>query len=456
MKIIYRYLIKKFVGPFILTFLFSLFILIMQFLWLYVDDLVGKGLEVSIILELIFYASAGFVSKAAPLAILLSSLMTFGSLGEYYELVALKSAGIPISKLMFSLSIFAFSLGIFAFWFGDQVAPKAFLTYKNLFYSIKDKKPTLAIEEGVFYDGFDNYVIRIGKKLRDNETIEDVLLYDHSKFSGNSTMTYAKKGKMKVSSDGQFMLFYLYDGYFWDENKNGSNSEIPPLTRSHFKEQYKRFDISSFGFQKMNNSYYETITGTLSNAQIKVRIDTIKKEILDISDNAVRNFYSNLQFLNLYMQNDTMPLTGTIVNYQEQLQLLSKDKKQNVINYALYQAGFIKNTVDYTYDEEEFKSKSLWGFQAEWWKKHKDALACVLFFFIGAPLGSIMRKGGIGIPLLITVLFFIIYFSISIMGEKMAKGNIFPVWFGMWLSSLILVPICIFLTTKATNDSSIL
>ncbi|MDR2868560.1 MAG: LptF/LptG family permease, partial [Bacteroidales bacterium] len=186
MKIIYKYLIKNFLGPFLLTFVFADFILLMQWLWKYVDDLVGKGLEIKYILELLFYASATMVPTAIPLAILLSSLMTFGNLGEKYEIVAIKSAGISIKTMMLPLAILTLMISIGAFSFSNWVVPKAFVKMKTLLVDIQEQKPALNIEEGTFYGGFDNFIIRIGKKGSNNEKIEDVLIYDHSKQQGNT------------------------------------------------------------------------------------------------------------------------------------------------------------------------------------------------------------------------------------------------------------------------------
>ena len=448
-------MIKKFVGPFILTFAFALVIFLMQFLWLYVDELVGKGLEIYLILKLLFYASAGFVASAAPLAILLSSLMTFGSLGEHYELVALKAAGIPVSKLMIPLSVFTIFIGIISFVFSNNIAPRSYLQYKNLLYNIKDQKPTLAIDEGVFYDGIDNYIIRIGKKHRDNERIEDILIYDHSSYRGNTTMTYAQRGSMKVTPDGKYMLFYLYDGYLWDENKKyGPSGEINTLTRAKFKEQYKRLDISSFKYEAVETSFYETTNKALSNNQLQEQIDTIKKQLMSISKNATSNFYNNLQYLNTYLQQDTIFYEDSSKNIREELLSLPHHQQKERISHATYSQDYLFNNVKFAFEEADYRNRNLWSYQIEWHRKYTQAFACFLLFFIGASLGSIIRKGGIGIPLLITVVFFVFYFAFSIMGEKMSKGNLFPVSFGMWLSSIILIPICIFLTKKATVDST--
>ena len=455
MKIVYKYLIKKFVGPFLLTFFFTLVIFLMQFLWLYVDELVGKGLEIHLILELLFYASVGFVASSASLAILLSSLMTFGTMGEHYELIALKSAGISISRLMIPLSVFCIVIGIISFVFSNHIAPRSFIQYKHLLYNIKDQKPTLAIDEGAFYDGIDNYIIRIGKKHRDNERIEDVLIYDHSGYRGNTTMTYAQRGSMKVTPDGKYMLFYLYDGYFWDENKKQTqHGETNSLTRAKFKEQYKRLDISSFKYEDMETSFYQASTKALSNAELQKQIDTMKKQLMHISENAVHSFYNILPHLQSYLEQDTALYTDSLRTIREELALLPLYQQKERISQTLYSEEFLSNSIKYAFEEADYRNRDLWSYEIEWHRKYTQAAACFLLFFIGASLGSIIRKGGVGIPLLITVIFFVFYFSFSMMGEKMSKGNVFPVVFGMWLSSLVLMPICIFLTKKATDDSA--
>lgn len=456
MKIIYRYLIKKFIGPFILTFFFALIILLMQFLWLYVDELVGKGLEIHLILELLLYASATFVATAVPLAILLSSLMTFGALGEHYELVALKSAGIPISKLMIPLACFSIFLGGVSFWFNNNVSPKAYIKMRTLLFDIREQKPALSIEEGTFYDGFDNYVIRIGKKHRDNETIEDILIYDHSRHNGNTTMTYAQRGNMKITPDGRYMLFYLYDGSYWDESHNQGGVESSyPLTRAKFKEQYKRFDLSSFELQKTEDSYYNSNTKALSNQQLSSQIDTIKKQIHAISDNAVNNYFTHMYYFTHYLKEDSSVHYQASYSIDEIWAVEPQYQQTEILRYAGQTSANISNAVKFTYEEADYKNATLWSHEIEWHRKFTLAVACLLFFFIGSSLGSIIRKGGIGIPLLVTVFFFTFYFAFSVMGEKISKGNVFPVSVGMWLSSIILVPICIFLTKKATRDSAV-
>jgi len=453
-KIIYRYLFKKFLGPFALTFFFALFILLMQFLWKYVDDLVGKGLELSIVLELLFYASATFIALAAPLALLLSSLMTFGTMGEQYEIIAMKSAGISLRKLIFSLSLFSVLIAVGSFLFTDKVAPKAFYKMKMLIRNIQDQKPTLTIEEGTFYSGFDNYTIRVGKKNRNNVDIYDILLFDHTKYQGNITFTYAKRGKMEMTADKMYMLFYLYDGFFWDESAESESSENKPLLRSTFSEQYKRLDISSFQFERSDDNFYSS-NQTLSNKELKLMIDslmiTVNQQTNDLSETFVN---SCTNFKNYIFTNEIQPNNHDIpdVPYHK----LQKEEKIMVLDKVIWQKNdFINGFKSFqTYDQH--LHLSLYGYYAEWYKKYVLAVACIIFFFIGAPLGSIIRKGGIGVPLVITVAFFTAYFFLSIFGEKIAKGGAVPVWFGMWLSTLILIPICAFLTYQASVDSALL
>jgi Predicted permeases len=460
MKIIHRYLIKKFVGPFVLTFFFALVILLMQYLWLYIDELVGKGLEISIILEWLLYASATMMDKAAPLAILISSLMTFGGLGEKYELVALKSAGISLGRLMLPLVFFCIVIGGVSFWFSDQVTPMAWYKMKSLFLNIKEQKPALSIEEGTFYDGFENVVIRVGKKHRDNETIEDVLIYDHSNHQGNTTMTYAKRGKMTITPDGRYLLFLLQEGFFWDESGTNTNSAGSPtqypLTRARFDEQYKRFDLSSFAIQDTENTFYKSNTKAMPISELNVQIDTIKKEIGKIAASATQHFFNNIHSYNYVNQMDSISNDTINSSISVVVEQMEESRKDEVSAFAKQVAENSINTISYAYDEVKHKNNSLWSHQIEWHRKFTIPVTCLLFFFIGASLGSIVRKGGIGVPLLITVIFFITYFAVSILGEKIAKGSYFPVHIGMWLSTIILLPICIFLTAKATVDSSVM
>jgi lipopolysaccharide export system permease protein len=427
----------------------------MQFIWKYVDDLVGKGLDISIILELLFYASAGLVTLAVPLAVLLSSLMTFGSLGERYELIAMKSSGISINKLIFYLSLFAVFFALGSFWFSNNVAPKAYSKTRMLLRNIMEQKPTLSIEEGVFYQGFENYIIRIGKKDRNHTDIYDVLLFDHTKYQGNSAFTYAKKGKMVMTDDQMYMLFYLYDGFRWDESAESSSSSNHPLVRATFAEQYKRLDISSFKFEKSDDNFYSSYHQALSNHQIVKKIDTVMISVEQNNEELFTAFTTSCSYFKNFIFIDSVPPQKTHppnIAYSE----LNTRQKTEALEQILTLKNNFKNALDRNKEYNSYHYSNIASYQTEWFKKYVFAVACVLFFFIGAPLGSIIRKGGIAVPLVITVAFFSTYFMLSIFGEKIAKGGAVPVWFGMWLSSFVIAPIGAFLTYQATVDSALL
>jgi lipopolysaccharide export system permease protein len=427
----------------------------MQFLWKYVDDLVGKGLEISIIIELLFYVSATFVSLAAPLAVLLSSLMTFGSLGERYELIAMKAAGVSVRKLIFSLSVFAILIACGSFWFSDNVAPNAYFKWRKLLRNITEQKPTLSIDEGIFYQGFDNYTIRVGKKHRNNVDIYDVLLFNHTNYQGNSTFIYAKRGKMEMTDDKMYMLFSLYDGFSWDESSNSNSSSKNPLTRFTFSEQYKRFDISSFIFERSEEAFYTRYNQALSNSELMKMIDTVRGSVEKNDDNIFEAFMSSCYSFKHYVYPDTLMLKRSDFQSLHFSELNIREKNEMIDRMEHLKNGF-KNGLNSNREYNSYHYYNISSYYAEWFRKYVFAVACIIFFFIGAPLGSIIRKGGIGVPLVITVAFFSTFFMFTIFGEKIAKGGAVPVWFGMWLSTFILVPFCAFLTYQAAVDSPLL
>ena len=428
----------------------------MQFLWKYIDDVVGKGLEIHVILEFIFYASASFVSMAMPLAVLLASLMTFGNLGERYELVAMKSAGIPLSRIMLPIAIFSLLIGVFSFWFANNVTPIASAKASCRYYDIKTLKQAFRIDEGVFYDGLPNYIIRIGSKDKKQENVNDILIYDHSRHQGNTTITYAKRGTMQMTPDDKFFLLTLYDGYYWDESiiehdQYGRNI----LTRAKFKKQYKKFDLSTFEFQRTEDESFFTERLLPTVKQLSRRIDTIKMEMNTLREGLTEDFMGSLRSYHNFIEKDSLYVKDTF-SMDYSFANLSHIKKNEVFNYACQYAEIGSASLFYQHERINDEYQGLKRNQIELHRKFTLALSCFLFFFIGAPLGAIIRKGGIGIPLVITVFFFTFHFAISLIGENIAKGSDISVFFGMWLSTAIILPICIFLTYKATVDSAVL
>ena len=459
MKIVNKYLCKNFLGPFFLTFFVALFVLLMQFVWKWVDELVGKGLEVTVMLKLLFLAAVTLSSMAFPLAVMLASLMTFGNMGERYEIVALKSAGVSTRKMMLPLAILTVFITIISFLVSDQVIPRATLKLRMLLYDIQEQKPALNIEEGVFYEGFDNYSILVGKKMPDGETVKDILIYDHSKRQGNTSVTYAASGTMSVTPDKHYLLFTLKNGSFWDETSTmgvsrGKRAQLP-LMRATFDKQYKRFDMSDFTLNQTDAELFEGHSSSLTNKQLKTKIDTMKKQIQGIEDNTANVFFDNMYYFNTFVRNNEQFKNQEIAMYNDIAALSPELRERVLINAENLSRSFVYS-MQFNYTDATYRTKYMWTYQIELQRKYRLAVACLLFFFIGAPLGSIIRKGGIAIPLVLTVVFFVIYFALSVTGEKIANGSTMPVWFGTWMSSFILLPLCVFLTYHATMDTAVL
>lgn len=459
MKIVNKYLCKNFLGPFVLTFFVALFVLLMQFVWKWVDELVGKGLELTVMMKLLFYAAVSLSSMAFPLAVMLASLMTFGNMGERYEIVALKSAGISTRKMMTPLAILTVFITILSFVVSDQVIPRATLKLRMLLFDIQEQKPALNIEEGVFYDGFDNYSILVGKKMSDGETVKDILIYDHSRRLGNTSVTYAETGTMSVTPDKHYLIFTLHNGSFWDETSSmGSNRGKPsklPLMRARFDKQYKRFDMSDFSLGQADAELFEGHSSAMTNKQLSAQVDSMKVQIREIEDNTANVYFGNLYYYNSFVRKDEQFKTTDTARALD-LASMSPELRSRILNHAENASRSFIYSMQFNYTNATYFTSNMWSYQIELQRKYRLAVACLLFFFIGAPLGSIIRKGGIAIPLVLTVIFFVLYFALSVIGEKIAKGSVMPVWFGTWMSSFILLPLCVFLTYHATMDTAVL
>jgi len=493
-----------------MTFFIALFIILMQFLWKYIDDLVGKGLEWQVILQLLFYASATFVPLALPLAILLSSLMTFGNLGEHFELVALKSSGISFQKFMRPLAILVILISLLAFYFSNNILPIANLKMGSLLFDVREQKPALNIKEGVYYKGIENYVIKVGKKDPDGIGIHNVMIYDHTQRMGNINLTYAKSGRMETTEDKKYLIFTLNEGFNLSEKVDLRVLEsIRPLQRIYFKEQIRKFDLTSFAMNRTSEEFFKDNFQMLNLNQLQTAIDSLNlmlggkfKEFNKSLEN--RYYY----YANYNTPNDSMPdkqqvgeqlqqfraienehpvadkprinkaylnrmlessaqdkeepadkkasSLASLKNFDDLLTLFPKDEQQRIIESSLDAARSIK---DYTF----YASEDLWGRQRvifrheiEWHRKFTLSIACLILFFVGAPLGAIIRKGGFGLPVVISVLFFVIYHVTSITGEKFVRTGNMPAYEGMWIASAMLFPIGLFLTAKATSDSPLL
>jgi lipopolysaccharide export system permease protein len=451
LKKLYGLIYSTFFGPFIITFFITLFILVMQFLWVYIDDMVGKGIEWYVIAELLFYASANLVPMALPLAVLLSSIMTFGALGEHYELVAFKAAGISLQRIMLPLTYFMLLLSLGAFYFSNSLWPIANLKFASLLYDVRSKKPAIDIKDNAYYKEIEGYVIRAKDRDKKTDELHDILIYDHLDKRGNTKVIRAEKGKMEFTPDMSTMLFKLSNG----ELHNDMEGDKLPLYRSTFGEKIIAFDLSSFKMKRTDEDFFKNNSRMMNLAQLESQIDTIKM----IYGYRMGEYSSRVRYDYAYIRDSltakTLALPDTTFE-AAWFENLPKYRKIEYLTRTLNTLRAAKTYIEALNGDAQNRRKMMSGYYEEWHRKFTLSVACIILFFIGAPMGAIIRKGGLGMPVVVSVLFFLLFHITTITGEKMATQEQLPVWLGMWLAPIILTPIGAFLTYKATTDSSVL
>lgn len=427
-------------------------ILLMQNVWKYIDDLIGKGLEWTVILEIAFYIIPTLVPLALPLAILLSSLMAFGKLGETYELTALKSAGISLYKIMRPLFVTVCMIAIAAFFFSNHVIPYSNMKFKTLLYDIMNKKLALNIREGVFFNDIEGYSIKVNKKANDGRDLEDVLIYDHSQRMGNTKVIKAARGSMYSSENNRYLYLELFDGYSYEEmnTKDPKKRVDLPFTRSSFKKEKIRFDMASFQLERSDKERYSNVAQFMNIRQLQQNEDSLTSAI-----NLKLNEFND-KLYTYYSFRDTVSSGNSVANVIPfSVSDLGKSKRKRLTKSA---SSLVRTSKSYIYNTKRnlnYKKKKLTKAKIEWHRKFTLSFACVVLFLIGAPLGAIIRKGGMGMPVLISILFFLVYHISSITGEKSAYQYVVSAAEGMWISSLILTPLGLFFTIKAAKDSTL-
>lgn len=454
MKKLHALILKSFIGPFFLTFFISLFILLMQFLWKYIDDMVGKGLDFAVIAELLFYTTANLVPLALPLAILVSSIMTFGNLAEHFELTAAKASGISLQRIMMPLLFVALGISLTAFYFSNYVLPFTNLKMGSLLYDIRQQKPALSIREGVFYNGIEGYSIKVGAKDPDGKTIRKVMIYDHTGGAGNNKVVLAESGEMASTPDQRFLILRLYNGSSYEEqHKNKGGTDTHPLMRSGFKEYEIRFDLSQFKLSRTNEELFKGGHQMMNLHQLEEAVDSLQEQETRKSDMGhvmLRNYFLFLRSPEAFHRT----LQGPSLTSSNTADSSGLAEMQHIEN-AKNQVRTVMNILSGIKESNNARVQQMARYKVEWHRKLTLSAACFILFMIGAPLGAIIRKGGLGMPLVISVLFFLAYHVLSITGEKFAKEAIIPAWRGMWLSASVLLPIGLFLMYKATHDSVI-
>ncbi len=447
-----KLIIGAFIGPFIATFFITLFVLVLQFFWLYIDDIVGKGLDLFTIGTFILYVCATLVPLALPLAVLLSSIMTFGNLGETFELVAIKSAGIPLLRFMRPLFITSLFICGIAFMFNNYIIPVAQLKMQTLKFDIIVSKPAFDIKEGVFYDKIDGYIIKIGRKEKDGASIHDILIYQHNYNLLQDNIIVAESGKMTISKDKKFLEFNLKNGWNYQE-KGQRNSINTQLIRMGFKEYKKVFDLSSFKLNKTDDSTFKNNYQMLNMRQLATTIDSLEKITGSYKKQTKNLLRPNIPILK-YLDSPwkAQPTVARVDSFQQVI----PDSVLHPLLLKVYNIiGNIKGVTDISAVNYDNDRKNLRMHLMKWHEKITMSIACLVLFLIGAPLGSIIRKGGIGLPLIFAVIFFVIFFLLNNFGSKLVKEDVMQPFTGMWMATFVLLPIGIFLTYKAMNDSQL-
>ncbi len=462
MKKLHLFVIKTYTGPLISTFFVVVFILLMQFLWKYIDDLIGKGLEFAVIAELLLYTSAGLVPLALPLAVLLSSLMTFGNMGENFELTALKSAGISLQRIMSPLIILTIIISIGAFYFSNNVLPFTNLKMRSLLYDVQQQRPEMQIREGVFYNGIDNYSIKIaGRNYRTN-MMYDIKIYDHTQRRGNLKVTIADSGYMRITEDKAFLVTTLYSGYNYEEMEERARQQRDrsfPHRSDVFDKQTMHIELSGFDLQRTDEEAFRHNSQMMNISQLDSTTDSLglalKKEVNEHTEKIISSSF--------FRKDNFTVLKDTVLHVERKPadiwaleQSLTHEERRRALDQATIDARMIRNQIISTKTNFDWQNKRIRRYEMEWHRKFTLSFACFIFFFIGAPLGAIIRKGGLGMPVVISVLFFVLYYVIDISAQKFVKELVIPAFPGMWISSIILLPAGIFLTYKATTDSVIM
>lgn len=544
MKKIDKLLITSFIGPFLLTFIIVVFILLTVYMLKYFDDFVGKGLGADVFAELITYFSINMTPNALPLAVLLSSLMTFGNLGEHSELTAIKSSGISLLRALKPLFLFVILIAFLGFLSNNFVVPKANLKAYSLLYDIKQKRPSLDIQEGVFYSGLNGFRIKVDEKLPDGETIKDIIIYDHHEGVGNNKLTLADSGKMYTVDNDRFLMLELYDGNSYSESgldgrASVSRSNDPQMLRMQFKENKLRFSLADFELKRTDLELFEQHRKMKNMGELSQDIDSMYAQRRSISQEALRtasNSYSfhlrdgritppeqkiekketaaidldtagaseqeevaaaqlqdvdtatsvlssRTQFARTALVKKTPKKVnqepGNMPEEEEEMDTIRRtevfpvvtkadtaliakinskikeDKIRTAIDRALQQVRYTKNKLSIEANRAENLLYEINRHKIERGKKLTQAISCIVMFLIGAPLGAIIKRGGLGVPVIVSIFFFIIFYVLSIMSEKWANEMIISPWLANWMPNIVLFPFGVVFLLQARVDARI-
>ena len=452
------FIAKQFGLLFFATFFICQFVLMMQFLWRYVDDLIGKGLSLEVMAQFFWYMGLMLMPQAFPLAILLSSLITFGNLGESSELTAIKAAGISLMQAMRSLTVIVVCIACISFFFQEVIAPRAFVSFRQLLLAMKQKNPEVEIPEGIFYDGIPGSNLYVQKKDLNTGMLYGIMIYRMNGSYDDAAVILADSGRIQATAEKKHLLLTLYSGE-WFENMRQSGIGVAasvPYRRETFSTKQIVLDFDS-GLDMVESSWIASDARAKSMGMILHDLDSIR----EFNDSVGHQFYADANRTTFYRpslaKSDSLNVrraaAGEKVNFDSLYAKLSGERKQQTMTIASNDAQAAMSELEYKVDYSEALNREERNHQLEAMNKITLSLSCLIFFFIGAPLGAIIRKGGLGVPVIISVLVFIVFYILDNTGTKMARDDNWTVWFGKWLGTAVLTPIACFFTYKANNDS---
>ena len=458
MKKLDLFILKSFIGPFFAILAITIFILVMQFLWLYIDELVGKGLELKVILEFLLWGSCQVLPLALPLATLLASMMTFGDMGEHYELTAMNSAGISLARILLPATVASAVIAVAAFYIGDRLVPYSINHIYTMREDIGRTKSEIKIPVGTFYDGIEGYILRIDDRNKESGMMYGVMVYDHTTDKGNLSLTVADSGIMKMSKAKDYLTFQLFNGTNYQEtNTRKYRDTTLALQRIHFARQEMVIPLENYSFQHSDSARYGDQVRSMSNEQLRHGRDSLAGK----SDEGAEKFLEEIRH-SYALQCQSQLDSGWKDPAKKPFDLDRKpaswedpERRKTAYESAMSNANQLQSTIQTQGMEAYEYSRLLRLSEVEIWKKYAQALACFILFFIGAPIGSLIRKGGLGTPAVVSILFFVLYWVVDISGTKLARDGATTPFIGDFISAFVLIPIGVFLTWMAIREKSL-
>jgi lipopolysaccharide export system permease protein len=458
MKILDKYILKSFLRPFVAAFLIVVFVLVMQALWQTFENIAGKGISLPFIFKFLYYTTLIIIPQALPIGVLLSSIMALGNFGENYEFAAAKSAGVSLQRLVRPLVFLAIFLSGINFLFLNNIFPYAVLKQQNLYLNIKKKKPAMALVAGSFNADIPNFQIKFDEKYGEEENLlKNVLIYDLSSKKGNQKVITSKTGKIISEEGSRYMTLVLYDGYYYEEHLKSKGSlkkkKKMPASNATFDEYEFNIDISSIvGDDSLNDENLTKRQNMLSLKQLSDTIPDLKSKYDETIGLRAKNIFISTSANQLYQYPDSIKKENIKLRVLDNFEI---QEQINIINTSVSKTNRVLSSITNNMTVIKWQRKNLNFFDTEYYNRIAFSLSCLLLFFIGAPLGSIIRKGGFGLPMILAICVYVIYFFANTFGKNLAEESSISAFLGGWISAFIMIPVAILLTRRATRDKGL-